>query len=188
MYIAIEGIDTAGKSTQIAALKAIFPQAIFTQEPSQDFFGTQIRKLVLDLPLCSLAETFLFLANRAQHMHDVIKPNNNKLIISDRSLISGIAYAKDISNEDVHFLNRLSTQGIYPQKVFLLFLDSQSLQERLSEKQTDKIEQRGTQYLLQIQDNMINACEKLGIDLVQIDARSEKEKITQMIAEEIKNV
>lgn len=47
MYVAIEGIDTSGKSTQIELLKTIYKNAIFIQEPSDSIMGKKIRELAL---------------------------------------------------------------------------------------------------------------------------------------------
>lgn len=79
----------------------------------------------------------LFLADRAEHIKEVIEPNLGKLIISDRSIISGVAYALvqgEISETAIVHLNRFATGGIYPQKVFLLKLTKEELSFRLSQK------------------------------------------------------
>ena len=95
MYIALEGIDTAGKSTQIQALSKKFPDAIITKEPGATEIGKEIREMLLSARVESKkAEFLLFLADRAEHMLKVIEPNiNTKMIISDRSAVSGVAYA-----------------------------------------------------------------------------------------------
>jgi len=69
MYIAIEGIDTAGKSTQIAQLQKEFNNAIITKEPGATEVGAEIRKMVLSGNVESKkAEFLLFLADRAEHI------------------------------------------------------------------------------------------------------------------------
>ncbi len=88
----------------------------------------------------SLAEMFMFLGDRAQHTQEIILKNKNKLIVSDRSFISGIAYAKDRKIDDLIELNRLATSNNFPQKVILLELKKDELQKRLSQKQNDSIE------------------------------------------------
>ncbi|HRM99701.1 MAG TPA: dTMP kinase, partial [Aliarcobacter cryaerophilus] len=47
MYVVIEGIDTAGKSTQLEILKNKFPNAIFTKEPGGTTLGTKLREMIL---------------------------------------------------------------------------------------------------------------------------------------------
>ena len=85
MYIAIEGIDTSGKSTQISKLAKHFPDAIITKEPGATDIGKEIREMVLSARAKSKkAEFLLFLADRAEHIQEVIEPNLDKMIISNR--------------------------------------------------------------------------------------------------------
>lgn len=186
MYIAIEGIDTAGKSTQIDALKQNYPDAIITKEPGGTEIGKEIREMVLSARAQSKkAEFLLFLADRAEHMQEVIQPNvGNKMIISDRSAVSGVAYALtqgNICEEELVTLNNFATDNIYPQKVFLLQLTKEELEFRLSQKELDGIELRGSEYLLKIQDAIIHACQLLKLELIIIDATQSREKITRDI-------
>ena len=186
MYIAIEGIDTAGKSTQIEAISKNFPDAVVTKEPGATEIGKEIRELVLSARTKSKrAEFLLFLADRAEHIQEVIKPNiNSKMIISDRSAVSGVAYAiaqGDIDKKDLVALNNFATGGIYPQKVFLLRLTKEELQTRLSQKKLDGIELRGSEYLLSIQNAIIEASDLLNIELIEIDATLSRDAITQEI-------
>lgn len=187
MYVAIEGIDTAGKSTQIELLKQRFPQAIFTCEPGGSELGLSLRKILLEdeMKLSAIAECLLFLSDRAEHIAQVVLPNLAQLVISDRSLISGIAYAKDMDLSKMIELNLFATQGILPQTIVLLELSSEELHKRLSLKKRDKIEQRGLSFLLEIQDRMIKACEILEIPLLRIDASESIQSIHQKICKQI---
>lgn len=189
MYIAIEGIDTAGKSTQIELLRAHFSDAIITKEPGGTEAGKEIREIVLSAKTKSKkAEFLLFLADRAEHMKEVIEPNLDKMIISDRSVVSGVAYALvqgEISETAIVHLNRFATGGIYPQKVFLLSLKKEELSFRLSQKKLDGIELRGEKYLLKIQEALITAAKLLNIELVLIDATKSIDEITKEILSNI---
>ena len=190
MYIAIEGIDTAGKSTQIQAIQKEFTNAIITKEPGATEIGVEIREMVLSTRAKSKkAEFLLFLADRAEHIKEVIEPNiNTKMILSDRSAVSGVAYALiqgEISKEDLLSLNNFATNGIYPEKVFLLHLTKEELEFRLSQKELDGIELRGSEYLLKIQNAIVEATQLLGIELVTIDATQSREKITKEILNNI---
>ncbi|MDD4856279.1 MAG: dTMP kinase [Sulfuricurvum sp.] len=190
MYIAIEGIDTAGKSTQIECLKSLFPKAVYTKEPGGTPTGVHIRSMVLHGELKSkMAELLLFLADRAEHTESIILPNINSLIISDRSAVSGVAYAlvQEICNiETLVSLNTLATGGKLPEKVFILKLPLQELTNRLSQKEHDVIESRGIDYLLSIQEALIKASEALGIETFIIDASQSIDTITNEIAGLIK--
>ncbi|PKN14667.1 MAG: dTMP kinase, partial [Deltaproteobacteria bacterium HGW-Deltaproteobacteria-24] len=75
MYVVIEGIDTAGKSTQLDLLKVNHPNAIFTKEPGGTAIGQKLRAMALSAEAKSkVAEMFLFLADRAEHIQEIIKP------------------------------------------------------------------------------------------------------------------
>ena len=190
MYVTVEGIDTAGKSTQISALESNFPDAVITKEPGATEIGKEIREMVLSAKAQSKkAEFLLFLADRAEHITEVIEPNiEDKMIISDRSVVSGVAYALiqgEISETAILHLNRFATNGIYPEKVFLLKLTKEELEFRLSQKELDGIELRGSEYLLKIQDALIEASRLLKIDLVEIDATKTRDEITQEILNNI---
>ena len=187
MYLTIEGIDTAGKSTQIEKLKIIYLDAIFTKEPAGTEIGKDIREIILHKGVNSKeAELFLFLADRAEHTKEIVEPNLNKTIISDRSLISGIAYAmvnEGFSLEVLISFNRLATLNILPSKAVLLWLDFNELEKRISQKSSDKIEARGTEYLFDIQSKMLEVIKALEIEHLIINASENIENIHKKILE-----
>lgn len=182
MYVIFEGIDTCGKSTQIALLQKKYPNALFTKEPGGTPVGVAIRQMVLGGEFSSKsAELFMFLADRAEHFERVIKPNHDKLIISDRGFISGIAYALDFPSELTLPLNLLALQNTMPNKVIFLKLDKQSLEARLGSKSNDAIEARGVDYLLDIQNKIEQSIEKIGLNSLMLDANEPIETLHQKI-------
>ena len=189
MYIAIEGIDTAGKSTQIERLKEHFLDVVITKEPGGTELGKEIRSIALSAKAKSKkAEFLLFLADRAEHIKEIIEPNLNKLIISDRSAVSGVAYALiqgEIEKKELVSLNNFATNSIYPSKIFLLCLTKEELEFRLSQKKLDGIELRGVDYLLKIQDAIIEASNLLNIELITVDATKSIDEITNEILNNI---
>ena len=188
MYVIFEGIDGAGKSTQIARLAAIFPQAIVTKEPGGTKLGKNLREILLkENDLDKRAEILLFLADRAEHFGKIIKPNLDKMILSDRGFVSGMAYALaggNFSFEELLSLNKFALQGNFPQKIVFFKADESTLRSRLgSRAQMDGIEARGFEYLLRVQDAMEEILQKLGVSYVAIDAALDEEKITNLIKE-----
>ncbi|WP_104697058.1 MULTISPECIES: dTMP kinase [unclassified Helicobacter] len=180
MYVAFEGIDTCGKSTQIELLKPKFPDAIFTKEPGGSIIGSKIRDMLLSgEKLDNKAEFFLFLADRAQHCFEVIVPNKDKMIIADRSLISGIAYAKNIVCALEY--NLFATQDMLPDKVVLFRIGEELLKRRLEEKRQDVIEERGVEYLMHIQERLFEITHQLRLDTLILDASLSIEELHQQI-------
>jgi len=185
MYILFEGIDTCGKSTQIDLIAKKHPEVIVTHEPGGTPFGKKAREILLSDSLASKrAELLLFLADRAEHYQEVIFPNKDKVIFSDRGFLSGIGYA--LANGDFNFdelvsLNRFALEGHFPDKVILFLTDMETLKVRTSEKTLDGIELRGLEYLLNVQEHMKQSILKLGIPHLFIDATDDIESIHQTI-------
>ena len=188
MYILFEGIDGVGKSTQIARLAATFPQVIVTKEPGGTKLGENLREILLkENDLDKRAEILLFLADRAEHFGKIIKPNLDKMILSDRGFVSGMAYALaggNFSFEELLSLNKFALQGNFPQKIVFFKADENTLRSRLgSRAQMDGIEARGFAYLLRVQDTMEEILQKLDVRYVTIGAALDEEKITNLIKE-----
>ncbi len=193
MYIILEGVDTAGKSTQIELLRQKFTEAIFTKEPGGTPLGQKIKELVLQDTPTTLAEIFLFLADRAEHIQKLIKPNihKRKRIFSDRGFISGIAYAhikSALPIPKLQELNELAMQGIKPDGIVLLLLSPQELLRRISSKELDTIEQRGIEYLLEVQNIMKRLIEESSYPYLIVDASLPKQKILHDIVEFAKEI
>lgn len=188
MYILFEGVDTSGKSTQAKLLSQSIKGSILTKEPGGSDLGVWIREVVLNRQILSKrAELLLFLADRAEHYKRVIEPNLDKTIISDRGLISGIAYAMANEEEiDLDFLIKLNLFALknhLPDKVILLESNKDLILKRIEQKETDMIEKRGIDYLLKIQENMKRVLKKLELDYIIIDAKKSIEKISQEVKE-----
>jgi len=192
MYILFEGIDTCGKSTQIALIKEQHPEVLVTKEPGGTEFGVKAREILLDGRLNSKrAELLLFLADRAEHYHTIIKPNSDRLILSDRGFISGISYALANGEFDMDMLlelNMFALEDRVPDKVVLFLTDLETLKSRAGAKELDGIELRGFEYLLAVQEYMRDIVIKLNIPHLFIDATESIEDINSNILEYIKRV
>jgi dTMP kinase len=184
MYVLIEGIDTVGKTTQIDILRQKYPTAIITKEPGGTELGKDIRDIVLSGKAKSkVAEMLLFLADRAEHAFEIVKQNPDEVIISDRGIISGIAYAKDVPLDIATSLNLMALNGVVPDKIVFMKLSKEELEKRLSQKKADSIEDRGVEYLLEVQNRMKEAIDMLGIKHIVIDASTEISSIAKQIDE-----
>jgi len=190
MYVIFEGVDTCGKSTQVSFFEERHTHVLATKEPGGTPTGKKLRSILLDGEdtLSFNAELFLFLADRALHYDRVVKEaRDTHMIISDRGFISGIAYAcanhPEINLDFLLLLNRFALNERYPEKVVLFITTEALLQERLSGKCHDAIEQRGVSYLLRIQAIMRDILKILGIDYLEVDASLDRESIYTNIEE-----
>ncbi len=185
MYILFEGIDTCGKSTQIELLAKKYPEIIVTHEPGGTAFGEKAREILLADSLASKrAELLLFLADRAEHYEEVIEPNQNRIVVSDRGFISGIGYALANGNfdfDELVKLNQFALKDHFPDRIILFTTDMETLEERTSAKNLDGIELRGLEYLLTVQGHMRESIIRLDIPHLFIDASESIENIHQAI-------
>ena len=147
-FIAVEGADGTGKSTQ-ARLLAERMGALFTREPGGTPLGERIRDLVLDPsgePPVDRAEALLTAA-RAQHVAEVVEPalSAGRDVVSDRYVASSVAYqghGRGLGAEAVMAVNRFATNGLQPDLVVLITVDARVAVRRLGED-LDRIERAG---------------------------------------------
>lgn len=97
LFITFEGIEASGKSTQAMALaRALGDCAVLTREPGGTPLGRRVREILLDAETTPIpdVEALLFLADRAQHLHEVVRPGiaKGRIVISDRYQDSSMAY------------------------------------------------------------------------------------------------
>ena len=153
-FIALEGGDGAGKSTQLAAvaewLRGRGYEVVTTREPGATPLGSVLRNLVLhaeEHKLGARAEALLFAADRADHMETVVRPalERGAIVLTDRHVDSSVAYqsgGRGLDADEVAALSAFATEGIRPDLVVLLDLDPAVARARREERtgQADKLE------------------------------------------------
>jgi len=135
VFIAIEGGDGAGKSTQCRLLSAWIEDlghlVVVTREPGGTAFGVSVRELVLHGDhVTPRAEALLFAADRAQHVETLIRPalESGQVVISDRYVDSSIAYqgaGRHLGADEVRELNAWATGGLLPTLTVLIDLPTE---------------------------------------------------------------
>jgi dTMP kinase len=144
-FITLEGIDGCGKSTQLDMLAEALRQrghAVFTtRQPGGTLIGQKIRALMSQEHnrLAPLAEVLLMMADRAQHVAELIKPNleAGRIVISDRYIDSSVAfqgYGRGLDIATVEELNELATAGVTPQLTLLFDIEPPSARRRLANR------------------------------------------------------
>jgi dTMP kinase len=132
LFIALEGGDGAGKSTQGQLLREWLEgcgrTVVMTCEPGGTKFGRSVRELVLHGdPVAPRAEALLFAADRAHHVETLIGPAlvRGEVVITDRYVDSSIAYqgaGRDLGVDEVRELNTWATGGLVPTLTVLVDL------------------------------------------------------------------
>lgn len=156
-FIVLEGIDGAGKSSQIAALAAWLGErgreVITCRDPGSTPAGDAIRAILLDrhdLELAPTAEMMLYMAARAQLVNQVIRPalDRGAWVVSDRYVLSNIVYqghAGGIEPDVIRGVADVATGGLHPDLVIVLDVDLETSARRL-DRPLDKLENRGDGY------------------------------------------
>lgn len=137
MFLTVEGVEGSGKSTLLGALAARLEAeghaVLRTREPGGSVLGTRLRPLLLNAgqALEPEAELFLFLADRAQHVAEAIRPalDAGTLVLCDRYADSTIAYqgyGRGMDLDRLHALNDFATGGLRPDLTLLLDLPAET--------------------------------------------------------------
>jgi dTMP kinase len=147
-YIALEGAEGCGKSTQAARLAADL-QAVATRETGGTAIGARIREILHDTATTGLshrAEALLTAADRAQHIEQLVAPAlaAGRHVVSDRSVHSTLAYqgyGRRLPVDELRTINRWAVDGCWPHLAIFLDVDVATLELRMHGRQLDRFEQ-----------------------------------------------
>lgn len=150
-FIAFEGIDACGKTTQIKRLETrILEQhpdlsVLSTFEPGHSPVGRYLREYVLHQKVSSRTSLLLFAADRADHVEKVLRPALEQcVVICDRYIHSTVAYqhyGQGLPLEQVEAVNAIATGGLIPDVVIFLDVDPMVSLNRIPMKMRDRFEQ-----------------------------------------------
>jgi len=151
-FIAFEGGEACGKSTQAAAL-ADELDAVLTREPGGTAIGGRLRALLLDPATTGLdgrTEALLMAADRAQHLAEVVRPalEAGRHVVSDRSAYSSLAYqgyGRGLELDEVRHISDWAAAGVWPDLVVLLEVPARVAAVRLGSG-LDRMEQLGDEF------------------------------------------
>ncbi|QDN79525.1 dTMP kinase [Streptomyces sp. S1A1-7] len=191
-FIALEGGDGAGKSTQAQALaewiRAKGHEVVVTREPGATPVGKRLRSILLDVSSAGLshrAEALLYAADRAEHVDTVVRPalERGAVVISDRYIDSSVAYqgaGRDLSPTEIARINRWATNGLVPHLTVLLDVSPEAARERFTEA-PDRLESEPVEFHTRVRSGFLTlAAADPGRYLV-VDAAQEPEAVTTVL-------
>ncbi|MGW6905665.1 dTMP kinase [Streptomyces sp. NPDC054940] len=191
-FIALEGGDGAGKSTQAEALaewiRGKGHEVVVTREPGATPVGKRLRSILLDVSSAGLshrAEALLYAADRAEHVDTVVRPalERGAVVISDRYVDSSVAYqgaGRDLSPTEIARINRWATNGLAPHLTVLLDVSPEVARERFTEA-PDRLESEPAEFHTRVRSGFLTlAASDPGRYLV-VDAGQEPEGVTTVI-------
>lgn len=205
MYVLItfEGLDGAGKSTQIERLRRTLEEqgrfVVITREPGGTDIGDAIRTLLLDpdqQQMAPRAEALLYAASRAQLLHQVVRPAlaRGEMVLCDRYVDASLAYqgaGLEIGVEDVIRANLFATEGLRPDLTFLFDVSVSMSQSRVHESRgdvpPDRIERRNSAYFQRVRNEFMRIAADESDRVVVLDATRSPDELEQEIWQSVEN-
>ena len=194
MFITFEGADGCGKTTQqmLAAdyLESKGYEVLITREPGAKGLGEDIRKILLDykVPVSERCESLLFLADRAQHVDNMILPaiENGQIVLCDRYTDSTVAYqgyGRQQNLERIKKLNDFATNLLKPDLTFVFDIDVETSMQRVG-KEKDRMESEGKEFHNRVRNGYLKLAEEEPNRIKVLDAA----KSIDEIHEEVVNI
>ncbi|MFJ9379398.1 dTMP kinase [Streptomyces sp. NPDC101455] len=198
-FIALEGGDGAGKSTQAEALaewiRSKGHEVVLTREPGATPVGKRLRSILLDVSSAGLshrAEALLYAADRAEHVDTVVRPalERGAIVVSDRYIDSSVAYqgaGRDLSPTEIARINRWATDGLVPHMTVLLDVDPETARERFTEA-PDRLESEPAEFHARVRSGFLTLAAADPSRYLVVDAGQEPEAVTTVIRHRLDTV
>ena len=196
LFITFEGGDGCGKTTQIKLLDEYLQskgyKTLVTREPGAKGLGVKLREILLnyDGEVSPTCESFLFLADRAQHVDCIIKPalKEGVIVLCDRHTDSTVAYqgyGRGLDIEQIHKLNNIATSGLKPDLTIVLDVDVETSQKRVG-KEKDRMESAGIEFFERVRMGFLEIAKHEPQRVKVVDSTKSIEEIHKEIVELIK--
>ncbi|HEX4132739.1 MAG TPA: dTMP kinase [Pirellulales bacterium] len=192
MFVSFDGIDGAGKSTQIeqfcAWLRQRGHEVVACRDPGSTPAGEAIRDLLLqrqNIAIGSTAEMLLYMAARSQLVDEVVRPAlaAGKTIVSDRYLLANVVYqghAGGVDVEQIWSVGQVATQGLMPDLAIVLDLPLAAATARLN-RPLDRMERRGAEFLSRVRDGFLREAARQPDRVVVVDASGSIDEVQSEI-------
>ena len=189
-YIAFEGWEASGKSTQARLLSQRL-DAVLTREPGGTALGLAIRGLLLGNGPAPTerAEALLFAADRAQHLAEIVEPAlaEGRDVITDRSYGSTLAYQGYGRGQSIEELMRLvewTSGGLLPDLVVLLTVAADTADDRLGD-QRDRMESEDSDFATRVVEGFTALAEADPDRWVVVDGAGSIEEVAARVAKAV---
>lgn len=197
LFITFEGIEGAGKSTQIKLLKRYLKesgyQVISTREPGGTYIGDEIRDILLDVDNHDMdykVEALLYAASRAQLVKNIISPalSRGKIVLSDRFIDSSLAYqafGRELPFDTVFEINRWATSCLDPDLTIILKIPVEEGLKRVSVREIDRIEAEDISFHKKVESGYMELVEMYPERFFVVDGTAEKKEIHENIIKKV---
>lgn len=197
LFVTFEGIDGSGKSTQMElcakALEAAGHSVVLTRNPGGTEFGLELRQILLHSTktVYPLSELLLFIADRAQHMDEVVFPalQAGNIILCDRHMDSTLAYqgyGRGLDLNTIRELNHIAIQGRLPDLTLLFDGDPAILAKRVNHRgQADRMEQEKAEFHHRVREGFLALAAEAPKRITVLDATQDIDTLHQQTMQRI---
>lgn len=195
LFVAFEGGEGVGKSTQIARaaawLRAQGRDVLETREPGGTPLGTELRRLLLDPDgqVTARAEALLYAADRAQHVDTVIRPalEAGRVVLTDRYVDSTLAYqgaGRGLTVTEARVVTHWATGGLLPDLTVLLDLDPRiGLQRAGARASFDRLEAAPQEFHAAVRAGFLELAAEAPERYVVVDAAAAPDAVATIVQE-----
>ena len=205
-FITIEGVDGAGKTTQVdllcQRLKDKGIPFVRTREPGGTPVGDAIRALLLDpsSEMTPVTEAYLYASSRAEHVRRVVLPAllRGLLVVCDRFLDASVAYQgygladPELTEDAVLEINRRAVSGITPDKTIVIDIDVELAMVRLSARDgqagQDRLEQRGPAFFARVREGLRSIRDREPERVAWVDGSAAPEDVSLAVWQAVEAV
>lgn len=191
LFITFEGADGCGKSTQLNMLADYLTkkgfEVIVTREPGAKGLGEKIREILLnyDGPVSDRCESFLFLADRAQHIDMIVNPavEAGKIVLCDRHTDSTVAYqgyGRQLPLDRIIMLNEMAVNGRHPDLTFVFDIDVETSMKRVGDDK-DRMESAGKEFHNRVRYGYLEIAKQEPKRVKVLDATKTIDEISKLV-------
>jgi dTMP kinase len=198
LFLSLDGVDGAGKSTQCRALVDWLREqghtVVACRDPGGTPSGDRIREMLLDhkSELSARCEALLYMASRAQLCDDIIRPalRRGEIVVSDRFLLANVVYqghAGGLPPETLWQLGSIATDGLLPDLTLVLDAPSDVAMQRKGGP-ADRLECRGDEFHARVRAGFLAEARRAPVRIKVIDATQPIEVVRDAIRKEVSHV
>lgn len=189
LFITFEGADGCGKTTQLKLAAEYLQEkgqsVLITREPGAKGLGEKLRDILLNYDgiVSDRCESFLFLADRAQHIDTIVLPavDAGKIVLCDRHIDSTAAYQGYGRGQDldqINSLNMIATNNRKPDLTIVFDIDADTSMQRVGE-QKDRMESAGIEFFNRVRDGYLKIAKEEPHRVKVLDASKSIDEIHQ---------
>lgn len=194
MFISFDGVDGAGKSTQVRLLREWLAArglpSITCRDPGSTSLGEKLRDVLLShhgLPIHRRSEMLLYMAARSQLVEEIIRPalERGEWVLSDRYLLANVVYqahAGGLDAADVWQTGEIATGGLMPNLTIVLDMPAAAAKERQG-RPPDRMEAQGLEYMERVRQGFLSEAAIGRIPIAVVAAAQPPEAVHEQVVQ-----